>query len=282
MTQRRERLKRQLLDSSNNFNEEDRYQLKEINETVKKLFDELQDLRKELSGTKKELMETKIENARLKQMVNINTYALDALEQYSRRENIRIHGVAEGNNRSNKDDGEEKLYEVANALNINLEDFDLQRVHRLGKKKNSVDARPRPIIARFTSYKKRNEFLYEKSNLKNCENLGSAFITEDLTPLRSKLLRYVKNECEDQFVLCHTINGKIRMKKSAVKNGQMINSHEKDPGIGKWITINSPDDLFKIGIDINFDKLGFQPLLFNNDDYKHHESDNVSSCSIVK
>ena len=85
MTQRRERLKRQLLDNSNNFNEEDRYQLKEINQTVKKLFDELQDLRKKLSGTKKELMETKIENVRLRQMVNINTYALDALEQYSRK-----------------------------------------------------------------------------------------------------------------------------------------------------------------------------------------------------
>ena len=74
-------------------------------------------------------------------------------------------------------------------------------------------------MARFVSYKKRSEFLHAKKKLKENAIYKSAFITEDLTPLRAKLLRYVKEECEDNFVLCHTMNDAIRMKKSAYKNG---------------------------------------------------------------
>ena len=65
------------------------------------------------------------------------------------------------------------------------------------------------------SYKKRSEFLHVKKKRKENAIYKSAFITEDLTPLRTKLLRYVEEECEDNFVLCHIINGAIRVKKLA-------------------------------------------------------------------
>ena len=45
---------------------------------------------------------------------------------------------------------------VANELNIELDEKDVQRVHRLGIKKNPK-SKPRAIIARFIGYKKRNE-----------------------------------------------------------------------------------------------------------------------------
>ena len=89
-------------------------------------------------------------------------------------------------------------------------------------------------------------------------------IIEDITPLRSKLLHYVKNECGGKFVLCYTINGRIRMKKSAKYEGK-IGNNEKDEGIGDWITISTPDDLFKHNIDVDFQKLNYLPLLFNDD-----------------
>ena len=63
-----------------------------------------------------------------------------------------------------------------------------------------MSAHPRPVIARFVNYKKRNEFIYTKSKLKDLEGYTYAFITEDLTPLRSKLLHYIKANCEN-FVL---------------------------------------------------------------------------------
>ena len=104
------------------------------------------------------------------------------------------------------------------------------------------------VIVRFLSYKKRCEFLYPKSKLKEADTLNDIFITEDLTPLRIKLFRYLKNECCNQFVMVHTYTGKIRMKKAAQQTGVVSNSHNRDKGIGNWLTVTSPDDLFKINI----------------------------------
>ena len=85
-----------------------------------------------------------------------------------------------------------------------------------------------------------------------------------MTILKSRLLNYVKNECDDNFVLYHTRNGKIRMKRCA-KEGKLIKENEKDFGIGNWLVISSPDDLFSHGIDVNLAKLDYIPLLINNE-----------------
>ena len=37
----------------------------------------------------------------------------------------------------------------------------------------------------------------------------------------------------------------------------------KDEGIGNWIVISSPDNLFKHHIDVDFAKLDYRPLLVN-------------------
>jgi len=47
--------------------------------------------------------------------VNLNVYEVDILQQYSRRENIRIHGV----------DEEAELLDIATALDIKLYDEDI-------------------------------------------------------------------------------------------------------------------------------------------------------------
>ena len=103
----------------------------------------------------------------------------------------------------------------------------------------------------------RSEFLYANKKLKENAIFKSAFITEDLMPLRAKLLRYVKEECEDNFVLCHTINGAIRMKKSANKNGFPLDENGKDQGTGNWLYVKSPDDLFRYDENIDFSKLNY-------------------------
>jgi len=56
------------------------------------------------------------------------------------------------------DDGEKVLFKLANELQIDLEDNEIQRVHRLGQKRRNNE-NPRPIIGRFVSYKKINELL---------------------------------------------------------------------------------------------------------------------------
>ena len=109
----------------------------------------------------------KVVNERLKQSINLQTYEMDDLNQYGRRENIRIQNIPEDNLNAD-DDGERIVKNVANKFGIQLTDSDIQRAGRIGYKKNG-NAKPRPIIARFVSYKKRNQFLYEKAKLKKSE-----------------------------------------------------------------------------------------------------------------
>ena len=132
-------------------------------------------------------------------------------------------------------------------------------------RKRSPRAKPRPIIARFVKCKHRNDVLFSKSKLQECndEKFKNAFITEDLTPLRSKLLNYVKNECDGKFVLCHTYNGRIRMKRSAREQGVLTNGNNNE-GTGNWIGISSPDDLFHHDIDVDFAKLDNKPMCVIN------------------
>ena len=191
------------------FNENDRRQIGEIGESIRELIKEVvRELKQELKETKAELKTVKIENERLKQAVNLQVFKLDELDQYGRRENIRIQGVPESFD--NKHDGESVVLNIANELNIKIKTDDIQRAHRLGRIGPNA-SKPRPVIVRIISYKMRNEFLYSKSKLKNSEEFSQAFIT----PLRLQLFNYVKRELKDDFVMCHTYNGKARMKKSA-------------------------------------------------------------------
>ena len=161
---------------------------------------------------------------------------------------------------------------MAHELGVELNKNDIQRVHRLGKKRPT--GKPRQIIVRFASYKKRNEFIRKKSVLKSKANLKHQFITEDLTQLRSKLLIYLKETCKDEYVMIHTINGRIRMKKSMRASGEYLGPDEKDFGTGKWIYISSPDDLFRNGIELDFKKLNYKPLGFN------YNNDNGNSSNV--
>ena len=90
--------------------------------------------------------------AKLKEIEDKNLY----LEAYSRRENIIFENILQA---TDKEDTESVLrifletelgYKDANTVEI-------QRVHRLGKKRD--EEKPRPIIARFLRYKDCEEIL---------------------------------------------------------------------------------------------------------------------------
>ena len=107
----------------------------------------------------------------------MNILQLDDLQQYSPRKTIRIYGIPESQFKA--DDYDKVIMKIAKELKIKLEDNDIQRAHRLGKKKKfATKARP-IIIARFVSYKKRNEFLFNRSALKDSKSFKDAFVVED-------------------------------------------------------------------------------------------------------
>jgi len=68
-------------------------------------------------------------------------FDLDRQEQYIRRENILISGVEK--DIVYKDDREKILFKIADELDIDLQNNDIQRVHRLGQTRPTKE-KPRP------------------------------------------------------------------------------------------------------------------------------------------
>ena len=77
-----------------NFNSDDREKLHEIYSCMKKLESQVYELKAKLNNNN-EMLHLKAENIKLKQLLSLNVFNLDALEQYGRRENLRTHGSPE-------------------------------------------------------------------------------------------------------------------------------------------------------------------------------------------
>ncbi|KAJ4448744.1 hypothetical protein ANN_00135 [Periplaneta americana] len=96
---------------------------------------------------------------------------VDDLEQYQRRQCVRIFGIEEevGENT------DKLVVELATNIGVELKVEDIDRSHRVGR--TTSDGRPRPIIVKFCSYRKRSEVFFNKKRLK-----GSGMtLREDLT-----------------------------------------------------------------------------------------------------
>ena len=94
-------------------------------------------------------------------MIETNAKLID-LEDRSRWNNLRFEGIKEHENES-WEDCENKIYDLLeNKLEMDIENFLIERAHWTGKKNKN---RLRPIVAQFSFYK-------DKMNiLKNCKKL---------------------------------------------------------------------------------------------------------------
>ena len=80
------------------------------------------------------------------------------------------------------------------------------------------------------------------------EGRQHVFVCEDLTHLRYKLLKYMQKSCSHMFTSCYTRNGNIKAKLKITE---------------KWVTITSPDDLLKHGVDVDCKQMGCGEVLNN-------------------
>ncbi|XP_049923490.1 uncharacterized protein LOC126404350 [Epinephelus moara] len=108
-------------------------------------------------------------------------YKEDELEQYSRKENVRINGIEETDEET-EDQLVEKVCQLAAAAGATVTEKDISTAHRLGgaKKQGKI----RPTIVRFVSRRKKAELMRNKSTLREKEEHRDIFISDDLTRLR--------------------------------------------------------------------------------------------------
>ena len=175
------------------------------------------------------------EIASLRKELNDFKFKLDEMEQYSRRNCLKITGIPEEKNENT----DKLVLNVINNLILNenndkITTKDISRSHRVGKFDPSR-RKTRDIIVKFISYRERARVYANKKNLKSynrnpTKQTGPIFVNEALTSRRSELYgktrQLVKRKKIDSS---WTYEGRIFVKLCGPR--------------GKKIVVNSLEDL---------------------------------------
>ena len=120
----------------------------------------------------------------------------DKAEQYSRRNCLRLSGIPETTDESVDD----KVMEVATAIDADLTIGEIDRAHRLGKPRGEVNKiKPQDIIIKFISYRSRQKLLRNKRNLRE-SGYPRVFLNEDLTYIRDKIFYSTRKLAKDKVI----------------------------------------------------------------------------------
>ena len=136
---------------------------------------------------------------------------LDDLEQYSRRNSVRISGITEN----------EKGEDIENNITSVLDDMkmstkitlkDINRVHRIGPRVSLTNKmHSQQIIIQFRDYKTKSAFIKERKTLRT--KLLNVYMAEDLTQKRARLFYLTRNMKKQHNILdCWTYDGWIVIK----------------------------------------------------------------------
>ena len=147
-------------------------------------------------------------------------YEHDALEQYTRKFNVEIHGVLEYEG-ENLQDIVMKIG-LKMSLDVTTQDIDIVHRYRLFRKSQAIKS----IRVRFTSYKKRREFYKGRFHLKetNITEItgiaqgyadGRIFVNKNLTQYRQEVLaKERKMKKANKIFRVWTVDGKIFVQKT--------------------------------------------------------------------
>ncbi|ELU01331.1 hypothetical protein CAPTEDRAFT_187669 [Capitella teleta] len=129
----------------------------------------------------------------------------DTLEQYTRRNSVRINGISE----SAAEDCENKVLSTFNekmSLSPLMTMVSIDRMHRIGK---PVPGKHRSIIVKFATYHQCKRVLSKRSSLRGSD----IFINEDLTKHRNNLL-YIARQFKKKGGItdCWSYDGRILIK----------------------------------------------------------------------
>ena len=190
---------------------------------------ELFEVKAVLEKTTSELNEVKKSNSLLKEQLNENkhvTHVLNSnvndLEQYSRRNNVRIFGIKDPNPKETYQQTENIVLNVLNTkLGMKISSGDIDIAHRIGRFQRDGN---RAIIVKFSSRKCKYAVIYNRKRLKG----SPIVISEDLTSTNHRRLQKIKEL--HSVTQAWTSEGKIFAKSqdgliALVKSTVQINEH---------------------------------------------------------
>ena len=159
---------------------------------------------------KKEITELRASLEKKEEKIKALENQVDSLEQYSRRNSLRINGFPEN-------DSEDLYSEAVKLANDTLKVSppisisDIDRVHRIGPRASPGKPAPRPIILKMATYRGRASIYKNRSKLRQCQE--KIFINEDLTKTRSRLFWEARQFKKEKKILdCWTYDGTLVIK----------------------------------------------------------------------
>ena len=126
----------------------------------------------------------------------------EELEQYGRRDCLRIHGVevAEDGTEETADDVFQKVGVIAAEVGVTLNKHDVYRAHRIGKVVEKNGKRTKQIIVKFRSWNARCAFYKARpTRRKNIVKKSFSSISVDLTKSRLSLLSKVRDAIKERY-----------------------------------------------------------------------------------
>ena len=233
---------RQNASGNDGFTAEDRETMASLVAYVKKLNSYVSSLKTCLQKANKIITDQNKEMNFLRTSINLANYRTDAREQYNRRESFKVINVTDelGN------DPEKIIFDICKEIedrappdnngekvSFNLKTQDICRCHFMGTGER------KKLICKFTpsAYRLKSKLMLNKRHVNKIRDgkFKKAFIAEDLTPLRSRLLWFIKNKFDHKYHKVHSRNGVIKMKLKS-----------DDTNSGDWISVSNPDDLHKL------------------------------------
>ena len=204
-------MQRQILTLINTTNKVKERQIKgeshlnELTKTLKHFSEKIDDYEKERKERKEKDEIIKTMQGRIDTLsgkIDSLTMHLDNQCQYSRHNSLLIHGLKESISGNTDDLAIKNLNE---HIGTSLTSADIDRSHRLGKKKES-GTKPRPITVKFLRYNDRRKVFKNKKRLKGTR----ISITESLTETRMRFLTEARDKHGFQNIW--TVDGHILYK----------------------------------------------------------------------
>ena len=154
---------------------------------------------------------------------------IDALEQYQRRNSVRLYGVPT----VAKETSEmvlKKVFEIVSEAKLPIPENSIERAHRVGlAKKGDDDIETQPIIVKFNNFGHRTSFYNARKNL----NIGvSLDLTKEMLSLLTRARERVKTVEEIKFVYAD-INCRLRVFTVAKKHLAFDSMEDLEEIIGK-------------------------------------------------
>ena len=146
----------------------------------------------------------------------------DALQQYSRRNSIRISGLLET---PNEDPVEVSIDLFNNSMKLAIKLDDIDRAHRVGKR---VEGKTRPFLVKLTSYRARRSIIGARRILRDTgEDRPKVFVNEDLTQKRATLLFKARTKKREKRIHdCWSYDGRIVILDNVSKIHTVVSDEE--------------------------------------------------------